>query len=131
MAAVFETTGVDDLRRKLDVVDDLPGNIIDPVLADFVPEERDRLENTPYPPMLPNQRYIRTFRLKFSFRANRRAEAEYTLRNEAPYSGFVVGIQQAEIHQGRWWIAYHMLLDRVPDLTRALVDELESKLRAA
>ena len=61
-----------------------------------------QLDLKEYPPMLPNQKYKRTFNLRNSwlYAVLRPTEAE--IGNAATYAGWVQGERQAAIHQGRW-----------------------------
>jgi hypothetical protein len=55
-----------------------------------------------YPPELPGQKYIRTYRLRRGWR-RRPAQGGVDLVNQVPYAPLVQGeSQQAEIHEGRW-----------------------------
>lgn len=60
----------------------------------------------PYPPELPNQRYIRTWRMlhgwRWNRRHNRKEEVEIRVTNNMPYTRFVKDERyQARIHEGR------------------------------
>lgn len=71
-----------------------------------VRELRADLKRKPYPPKLPNQRYVRTGKLANSYSARRERRNLYSVRNSAPYASYVVNEgTQADIHRedGRWW----------------------------
>lgn len=69
------------------------------------------LRGTPYPPPPAGSRYVRTYKLKRSWRAARinrgvRIVNNAGIRGRGPYATYVVGDlhgRQAEIHAGRWW----------------------------
>ena len=81
---------------------------INAALWDAAPEigELCREQIKPYPPELPNQRYIRTWRMlhgwRWSRRHNRKEEVEIRVTNNMPYTKWVKDERyQAGIHQGR------------------------------
>lgn len=62
-----------------------------------------------YPPKRPNQKYIRTFRLRRSWRRTVKVRASvvegriYSDENQAPYNAYVKHPRlQAWMHRGRW-----------------------------
>ena len=101
----------------------------DPIFQRWGEDSRDRFRATPYPPELPNQRYVRTGRLGRSWQHNRLGQSHLVIRNAASdkgriYSRYVVGWDtgkgQARIHQGRWWLSRTEILKMVPPLVEKL-----------
>ena len=100
--------------------DDFKGFIEDRDLAEFhldmkrirkVFGEKDHWRNllTPlkrelrkYPPELMGQKYIRKYHLKRNWQYVVHSPEKAELYNNAGYAGWVQGIEQADIHQGRW-----------------------------
>ena len=70
---------------------------------------RKHLKNKPYPPELPNQRYVRTGLLGSSYRTRKLSESSFRVWNSTPYAVWVIGKRifeapsQAAIHRGRWF----------------------------
>lgn len=98
---------------------------IDRELGRWASKQRDRLENKPYPPTRPNQRYIRTYRLKNSWRLETPQRLTRKITNTAAqrgrfYSGFVVSTRQAHVHQGRWWQAVEVITEDIDSITTAI-----------
>lgn len=103
---------------------------LDDEVGDFARKQRRRLKNARYPAKRPGQAYVRTGRLANSWRAEKRANAQWTILNTAKYSGYVVGkSHQAWMHKGRWWIFEDEMKKATPMLTTALskriIDEWE------
>ena len=114
-----------DLRRK---VIESP-QVADRVTRQWALNTRQVLKQTPYPPKRPNQRYVRTGRLANSWKVVKQGTAQYQITNSAAnrgrlYAGYVVGLNQAWMHKGRWWIARDIVAQEIPNLTRALTEEL-------
>lgn len=74
----------------------------------------------PYPPMLPNQKYVRTGHLGDSWEWNINSPLEAEVGNVAVYAGWVQGVEQAGIHEGRW--------TRLVDVAERALDEFIQKL---
>ena len=55
-----------------------------------------------YPPKLPGQKYVRTFNLKRNWQYAVLSPTSAEVTNAASYAGWVQGIEQADIHVGRW-----------------------------
>jgi hypothetical protein len=105
--------------------------VTDGVVGDWSKDMRYMLKAKPYPPKLPNQRYIRTGRLANSWRAFRVKLGEWTIANDARsprtselYASRVVGdnrgLNQHHLFRGRWWIARQEIENFAGDLTRRL-----------
>jgi hypothetical protein len=102
---------------------------LDDEVGEFSRKQRRRLKDARYPAKRPGQKYVRTGRLANSWRADKRADAQWTISNTAKYSGYVVGREkQAWMHKNRWWIFEDEMAKSTPELTKALakrvVDEL-------
>lgn len=100
----------------------------DKALGEFADDRRDALEKEPYPPPVPNQRYIRTYRLKYGYYVQKPRKMVRVISNRAAsqgglYGGYVVGQQQAYMHQGRWYQALDIVEQGLPDLADKVGDE--------
>ena len=89
-------------------------------VAQFSERMVKTLTAEPYPPKLPNQQYVRTLLLKNSFRQARLDVARHVIQNTAPKRRFVIGNQQAAIHEGRWWKMREIIERDLEDLSKAL-----------
>ena len=97
----------------------------DKELGRWADTEREMLAKTPYPPTLPNQRYVRTYQLKHGYRVQKPRKMVRIINNVASgksgeYGGYVVGQQQAYMHMGRWYVAFELVEADVP----ALIDKI-------
>jgi hypothetical protein len=97
----------------------------DKVLAEewrgfLVPLQR---ELRTYPPRLPNQKYIRTFNLKRNWQYTVYSPRHAELNNLAAYAGWVEGVEQAAVHQGRWPIAVEVADTRLEEWISRLADK--------
>lgn len=59
-----------------------------------------------YPPPLPNQKYVRTYKLFGGWKRRKMTPTAVKIWNIMPYGEAVQGYKQAEIHQGRWKVLY-------------------------
>lgn len=95
-----------------------------------------------YPPPLPNQKYIRTYRLRrgwkaFIQRVNANSFA-VVVSNDVDYTSFVIGSLaqatsvaasfQADIHRGRWKLATTTVGLAFEDFLKAYDDKLAQRL---
>lgn len=119
---VITIHGYDRLAAVLAEVEREANEATEQAVGAYVSRARDRLEDKPYPPELPGQRYIRTYNLKHGFRDIHLSRGEWLIFNEMEYSSYVVGTpdEQAAIHAGRWWVAREVVEERVPDLEDVL-----------
>ncbi len=104
--------GLNILINSLRKISPKNPEIGDEPVADFAREMPTVLAGIPYPPELPEQKYVRTFNLKNSWDAEPQGFGRYEIINTARnpktgdlYAGWVVGVDQAAIHKGRWWQA--------------------------
>ena len=58
-----------------------------------------------YPDMLSGQKYQRTYNLKRKWQYKVYSPNHAEITNMAKYAGWVQGVEQAQIHQGRWPVA--------------------------
>lgn len=109
----------------------------DAIIEKHVKSEASRLRSKPYPPMLPGQKYRRTFRLGTHFRAQHQGKNKWavinrvkSLRYGRPYAVWVVkkGMQNRRVHLRRWWTIDDELAKNAPVLTKNLSVELEQLL---
>ena len=99
----------------------------DKELGRWADDERKILAKMPYPPTRPNQRYVRTYKLKHGYRVQKPRKMVRVITNVASssrgeYGGYVVGQQQAYMHQGRWYIAFDIVEADLPALADKLGD---------
>ena len=102
----------------------------DKELGSWADDERGMLDKEPYPPQKtpkrPSQRYIRTYRLKRSYRVQRPRRMVRVITNRAStarsgfYGGYVVGQQQAAVHFGHWYIMADLIEADLPKLTKKI-----------
>lgn len=98
------SSSIDAVRRRLlrlRALEGLESELASAVDDDALPDIRT------YPPELPGQRYVRTYRLRESWKrgaVQRLGRAlRVVVRSEIGYARWVVGDRtQAPIHQGRW-----------------------------
>jgi hypothetical protein len=128
----LEIKGVDDLLRKLGTIEKVQDKL-QPVAQREIRRVRERAQV--YPPMLPNQRYVRTFKLRRGWADNvERVQsglvARATNRN-VPYNIYVQGHgTQAGIHRNRWETNKQILERETPAIVRAFDDEITKALKA-
>ena len=89
-------------------------------VAKFSEKMVKTLTAEPYPPKLPNQKYVRTFLLKNSFQQARLDVARHVVRNTAPRRRYVISDRQAAIHEGRWWTMREIVERDLDELSEAL-----------
>ena len=58
-----------------------------------------------YAPKLPGQKYVRTYHLRRNWQYVVHTPEKAAMYNNSPYAGWVQGIEQASIHEGRWPVA--------------------------
>lgn len=101
----------------------------DSAVQDWGRESAGQFRAKPYPPELPNQRYVRTGRFGRSWTHRRVADSALAIRNAAAqrgryYARYVTAGEnatgQARIHQNRWWVARKELERLVPKLATVL-----------
>lgn len=85
-----------------------------------------------YPPQRPNQKYIRTYKLRRSWN-NRRIRITpsgvegviYSNSNDAPYNAYVQHPRfQAWMHKGRWQTTDDIARKRSKDVAKAIEDKI-------
>lgn len=109
---------------------EMAGEVVDPVLGEWTKDMRYALKAEPYPPKRPGQTYVRTGQLANRWRAEQVKPGVWRINNAAvgkngrEYAQFVVGEQQAWMHQGRWWLAREIVEGYAGDLTERLADKL-------
>lgn len=100
--ATVTIRGADELRAKLQAA----GKAIPPTFGAAMKDATAllRKEARVYPPKLPNQKYVRTFRLRRGWKVTRaEAEGGEIANVDVPYNIYVQGAKtQATIHRGRW-----------------------------
>jgi hypothetical protein len=134
MTFQFDATDTRRIRAKLDRLAAEFGKEFDAVGVKWGKSTRARLKSEPYPPKLPNQRYIRTGQLANRWAFRREEPGEWLFDNKANklgryYATYVISRQQAEIHQGRWWRAYDVVGRYIPDLLKDIGKEINRILR--
>lgn len=135
MANPFEASvtieGDRALERKLARVRDFHPRYSDNVIGAHARKEAERLRNTPYPPMLPNQKYIRTGELGRQFHYFRPAPGVHGVKNTRKNAVWVIwrGMQNRQWHLGRWWTFQGQIEDKLPDLLKELERKADELLR--
>jgi len=119
--------GLDLLMKKFRELAVSNPEIGDEPLNKFSQEMTVTLGREPYPPELPNQKYIRTYQFKNSWFYKKADIARYKIINDARnpksgefYAGWVAGTKQAPIHIGRWWQAVKVVKRHIKTLSNYL-----------
>jgi len=124
----------DDLRELVIDCDRLrPSNLVakhlQPLTSNIV------FEAQRYPPELPNQKYIRTFKLFEGWRRASMGPLKMRIFNPVPYGIYVQGrdtpfrsepATQAEIHQGRWPVLFKVAEKHLDALIHKLVRDVKN-----
>lgn len=118
--------GFNRVANQLRALASAHAKTLDPILREHAQSERRRLKATPYPPKLPNQRYVRTGKLANSYAVERQAVGRYSVTNNRKGSVWVIrrGFQNRRYHLGRWYTIEDVIEQRTGALTRALADAL-------
>ena len=124
MGASVEVTGTNRVIRGLGKLGKF-APFADRIMLRWTRGVVRKLQATPYPPTLPNQKYIRTGTLKRSFGYKKISRARYNITNTAQQRGrfypqYVIGTKQAKIHQGRWWLMRDVANQELPKLVRRM-----------
>lgn len=108
-----------DLQEYHIVMDHLnPEKVLKPMWGPFL--RQIIAEAKPYPPPPAGSTYERTFHLEESWEHQIVNPLRAEVGNVALYAGWVQGVEQAGIHQGRW--------TKLVDVTLELFDEFVGKL---
>ena len=98
-----------------------PDKLIDRWRNLLVPLKRD-LRN--YPPPPENSKYIRTNNLKRNWQYVVHSPKYAEMSNAAIYAGWVMGVEQAGIHEGRWRIAFKVAEEHLEKFVQFLSDKV-------
>lgn len=128
MAFVFEVRGTNRVANPIRKTAAQFPDISDEVIGGWAKKERAGLKGLPYPPKLPNQKYVRTGELPNRWAAVRVKAGVWRLQNAREGVGYVVGDKQAKIHQGRWYKADAEIGKSVPELRGDLTSRLNEEL---
>ena len=105
----MELNGIRDVKFLIDAFADSLEMTNEEMTKDISHELQAFLRDKPYPPELPFQRYERTYELRRQWVVRRWGRSAHYIRNRQTYASYVVGdsdgLDQAEVHQHRWWIA--------------------------
>lgn len=109
----FEIKNIEGVQEALDKLADVPGWGT-AIMSDWGDETSKKLKEKAYPPKPSGSTYVRTGRLKRSWKSRETGELEVTISNDASHKGkfyapFVVGTNQAWMHKGRWWKGYETI----------------------
>ena len=124
-------TGYNRVRNQLRAMASAHTKETDPVIGKHAKTQSAMLRQKPYPAMLPNQKYVRTFELKRKFRARKRAPGQWEVNNKRKGAARVIkkGMQNKAYHLGRWWTIEDTLAETMPTLTENLSVMLEDLMR--
>lgn len=128
--------GMGRLTNQFRAIVEFSNKSADNIMGEHVTDEAGRLRRKPYPPMLPGQKYVRTYRFGQAFKAEQVRPLHWqvvnrvkSLRYGRPYAVWVAKKgMQAQIHQNRWWTADDELEDNLPKLNDKLGGFLEVTL---
>lgn len=124
--------GLEQLQNKIAKLQALEKVVIEPTLDKWRKETRGKLKAEKYPKKLPNQVYVRTGILASSWSSKRLGRATVGLFNRAKQKGryypqYVIGLLQAKIHQGRWWLALDVVKEKhIPPLLKELKRKIDN-----
>ena len=79
-----------------------------------------------YPKELPNQKYIRTGNLRRNWRYAVLNDEKAQIENLATYAGWVQGVGQAAIHEGRWKRAIDVAEEKLEALVKRLAQKVDN-----
>lgn len=99
--ATVTVQGAAELQAKLRAA----GIKLNPIFGKAMKEATALLKKEAriYPPKLPNQKYVRTFKLRRGWKVTKaEADGGEVANVDVPYNIYVQGDRQAAIHQGRW-----------------------------
>ena len=130
-AITINIRGYDDAVRRLGIVRSAYEKDVTNIMTVWAEDTAQQLRNKRYPPELANQKYVRTGLLGRSWKGKRVKMTTVVISNNANsgrsqfYARYVVGddrgVNQAQIHKGRWWIAREtILVNHVPELVEKL-----------
>ena len=130
MKVDFRIVGKERLTRQLETLKGFAKKQADPVFKKYARWQADKLRAKPYPPMLPNQKYQRTMKLKNSFGFRKLGASNYAVTNDRKGAKWVIkkGMQNQRYHLGRWWTMEDELEKGLPILRDQLVAEVEESL---
>ena len=77
-----------------------------------------------YPPPLPDQKYKRTYNLKRNWQYAVHSPRHAEMTNPATYAGWVQGVEQAQIHEGRWPIAVKVANVRLEEFIKSISEKI-------
>lgn len=125
-SASVEIRGLAELRRKLDELEKIVGQLDDPT-SDALELLKKRMQEYPAPP--PGSTYDRTFELKNSWQETVILSGTTLIGNlfsNVPYGPFVQDEQeQAGIHQGRWQTIQSVIEEQEKNAVNLYERELE------
>ncbi len=134
----FEIRGANRVRNQLRAAASFHAKDTDPIIGKHTKMMSAFFRAKQYPPRLPNQKYVRTYRLRRHFRAQRIKVGAWKIINRARgkrgklYAHWVVkkGLQNETYHLGRWWTVEDESKKEMPKLTKNLSIRLEQILEA-
>jgi hypothetical protein len=93
------------------------------------------LQAEPYPPQHANSSYVRTYQLQRAWALKKQSGGQFSIVNMARsrgrlYAHWVVGLQQAWMHLGRWWQAVRVLTRFTPRLRQRILHRIDRETRA-
>ena len=95
--------------------------------------QRARTRAKIYPPELPRQKYVRTFRLRDNWKIGKAGEIGYMITNPTPYTKYVMGdaygTRQAMIHVGRWTTIRTIIEEEIATLPDEITAEINMVAR--
>lgn len=130
MKVNFYIVGKERLDRQLENLKNFTKKQADPVFRKYASGQADKLKAKAYPPMLPNQKYRRTMKLKNSFGFRKLGPSNYAVTNNREGAKWVIkrGMQNRRYHLGRWWTMEDELQKGLPILRDQLAAEIEETL---
>jgi hypothetical protein len=100
----------------------------DAAVGSWARKTAKRLKGTPYPPKPAGSTYRRTGRLANKWRAEKQKDGVWDIINDAKsprgvfYADYVVGEEQAWMHEGRWWQAHTEIRKYLPELREEIIE---------
>lgn len=94
----------------------------------------NELKMKAYPPQRAGSSYVRTFQMRQAWRLEKHSAGQFSIVNMARsrgrlYAHWVVGLQQAWMHAGRWWQAMRVVERLLPRLRLRIKNRIDRETR--
>lgn len=124
----FKVDGLEQLKISVKILGSKSPAFVQKALTAFGNKTQRKLSRKHYPAELPNQEYIRRYQyggLQGSFVTGRVDEDTIFIGNTMEAAGYVIGENQADIHEGRWWQLQPYVIGELDELLIEIGGEAE------